>query len=101
MSFVLDLLWTILWLAAAGCVTSFLPDMPIETSKVRASTAFAWLSWFLWIGSTLISFQDWRGGVAGYTPGEGPGLEGAVRHKVRITNRNTGQEMEVEVPEDR
>ena len=43
----------------------------------------------------------WRGGVAGYTTGEGPGLEGAVRHKVRITNRNTGQEMEVEVPEDR
>lgn len=71
-SFVLDLLWTILWLAAAGCVTSFLTDMPVETSKVRASTAFAWLSWFLWIGSTLISFQDWRGGVAGPPPAGAP-----------------------------
>lgn len=43
----------------------------------------------------------YRGGVAGHMSGEGPGQETAVRHKVRITNNFTGEEMEVEVPEDR
>lgn len=70
-AFVLDLLWVIFWLAAAGCVTSFLTDMFAQTSNVRASCAFAWLSWFLWIGSAIISFQDWRGGVAGPAPAGG------------------------------
>lgn len=43
----------------------------------------------------------YRGGVAGYLSGEGPGLETAQRHKVRITNNYTNEEFEVEVPEDR
>lgn len=43
----------------------------------------------------------YRGGVAGYLSGEGPGLETAQRHKVRITNNFSGEEFEVEVPEDR
>lgn len=42
-----------------------------------------------------------RGGVAGYLSGEGPGLETAAVHKVKIKNNNTGEELEVEVPEDR
>ncbi|PRW57069.1 chloroplast precursor [Chlorella sorokiniana] len=53
-------------------------------------------------GSRLIGGSAvYRGGVAGYLSGEGPGLETAQRHKVRITNNYTNEEFEVEVPEDR
>ncbi|PSC70881.1 MARVEL-like domain [Micractinium conductrix] len=72
-SLVVDVLWTIFWLVAAGCVSSFLADVP-DTSKLQASTAFSWISWFLWIGSTIISFQDWRGGVSGPAPTGPPGI---------------------------
>lgn len=37
-SLVVDVLWTIFWLVAAGCVSSFLADVP-DTSKLQASTA--------------------------------------------------------------
>ena len=42
-----------------------------------------------------------RGQVAGYMSGEGPGASTAPRHKVKIYNNYTQQELEVEVPEDR
>lgn len=43
----------------------------------------------------------YRGGTAGYLSGEGPGVEGATRHKVKIINHYLEEEFEVEVPEDR
>ena len=42
-----------------------------------------------------------NGGVAGFGSGEGPGKGGAAVHKVKIMNNYTGEESEVEVPEDR
>ena len=42
-----------------------------------------------------------RGGLAGYTSGEGPGVSTAPRHRVKIFNHYADQEIEVEVPEDR
>jgi hypothetical protein len=37
-------------------------------SNIKASCAFSWLSWFLWIGSAVISFMDWRRGSPGPSP---------------------------------
>lgn len=42
-----------------------------------------------------------RGQAAGYGSGEGPSSGTAAVHTVKILNRAAGQEMEVEVPEDR
>jgi len=41
------------------------------------------------------------GGEAGQGSGEGPGTRDAPMHKVKIYNRFTDEEVEVEVPEDR
>lgn len=71
-SLIIDILWTIFWLAAAACASAVLAD-GLESSKMKSSVAFSWISWFLWIGSSIISFQDWRGGVAGPAPTGPPG----------------------------
>lgn len=53
-------------------------------------------------GSRLVGGSAvYRGGTAGYLSGEGPGVEGATRHKVKIINHYLEEEFEVEVPEDR
>ncbi|PRW44544.1 MARVEL-like domain [Chlorella sorokiniana] len=70
-SLVLDLIWTIFWLAAAACASAVLSD-GLDTSRMKASVAFSWISFFLWIGSTIISFQDMRGGTTGPPPASGP-----------------------------
>lgn len=70
-SLVLDLLWTIFWLAAAACASSVLSD-GLETSNMKASVAFSWISFFLWIGSSIVSFQDMRGGTIAPPPTAGP-----------------------------
>ena len=49
------------------------------------------------VGGRVVHF----GGVAGQNSGEGPTESDAPRHKVKIFNKNAGQEIEVEVPEDR
>ena len=43
----------------------------------------------------------YKGGAAGAGSGEGPGTSAAPRHRVTILNRAAGQEVEVDVPEDR
>lgn len=70
-SLVIDIIWTIFWLSAAACASAVLSD-GLETSKMKASVAFSWISFFLWIGSTIISIQDTRGGTAGPPPTAGP-----------------------------
>ena len=42
-----------------------------------------------------------KGAPAGYGSGEGPSAGAAVMHTVKILNRQAGQELEVQVPEDR
>ena len=41
---------------------------PARCLLLPAAVAFGWISFFLWVGSTVISFQDWRGGVSGPPP---------------------------------
>lgn len=41
------------------------------------------------------------GGKAGVGSGEGPSQGQAPRHKIKIFNHHTDQELDVEVPEDR
>lgn len=43
----------------------------------------------------------YKGAPAGAGSGEGPGTSAAPRHRVKIFNRAAGQEVEVNVPEDR
>lgn len=53
-------------------------------------------------GSRLVGGSAvYRGQVAGYRSGEGPGLSEAPQHKVKIYNHYADQEVEVDVPEDR
>lgn len=53
-------------------------------------------------GSRLVGGSAvYRGGVAGYLSGEGPGAQTAQLHKVTITNNFNSETFEVEVPEDR
>ncbi|KAF8065806.1 Fbxo31 [Scenedesmus sp. PABB004] len=63
-------LWVVFWLAAAGAFAAWAECKP-RSIDVRtftrcdvflASEAFAWLSWFLWIGSFVISIIDMRRG---------------------------------------
>lgn len=42
-----------------------------------------------------------NGGVYGFQTGEGPSAGTAIKHRVRIKNRFVGEDVEVEVPEDR
>jgi hypothetical protein len=43
----------------------------------------------------------YRGGVAGQGSGEGRGYEAAQVFKVKIINSHAGEEVEVDVPDDR
>lgn len=63
-------LWCIFWLAAAASFAAY-PDCKYVEADLRqvtrcdvflASQAFAWLSWFLWIGSLLIAVIEMRRG---------------------------------------
>lgn len=49
-SFALDLLWTLFWLVAAACASAVLADNSWSGSKMQASVAFSWISFFLWCG---------------------------------------------------
>lgn len=70
-------LWVIFWMAAAASFAAYQP-CKIKDADLRmiskcdvflASQAFAWLSWFLWIGSLWISIIEMRNGE-GLTGGE-------------------------------
>lgn len=63
-------LWVIFWLAAAASFAAYQP-CKIKDADYRtvtkcdvflASQAFAWLSWFLWMGSFMISVIEMRSG---------------------------------------
>lgn len=41
-------------------------------SNIKASCAFSWIAWFLWIGSLVISVMDWRSGSPGPAPTTAP-----------------------------
>lgn len=43
----------------------------------------------------------YKGQKAGTGSGEGPSRGGVPTHKIKIYNRHTDQELDVEVPEDR
>lgn len=73
----INALWVIFWLAAAASFAAYQP-CKIKDADYRtvtkcdvflASQAFAWLSWFLWIGSFIISVMEMRSGE-GLTGGE-------------------------------
>lgn len=63
-------LWVIFWLAAAASFAAYQPCKIKDADYAKitkcdvflASQAFAWLSWFLWIGSLMISVIDMRNG---------------------------------------
>jgi magnesium-transporting ATPase (P-type) len=65
-----NVLWVIFWLAAAGSFAAYSGCKPRQISTTHftkcdvflASQAFAWLSWFLWIGSLIISIVEMRNG---------------------------------------
>lgn len=62
LSFVIDLLWCIFWLAAAGCASSYLADWDQAGSKMKASVAFSWITW--WAAILPLPF-----GLGGAPPG--------------------------------
>lgn len=53
--------------AAAACMSDLVAGGGTN-SDIKASCAFSWLSWFLWIASAVISFMDWRRGSPGPSP---------------------------------
>eukprot|EP00878_Enallax_costatus_P000829 GHUV01000955.1.p1 GENE.GHUV01000955.1~~GHUV01000955.1.p1 ORF type:complete len:157 (+),score=29.31 GHUV01000955.1:229-699(+) len=63
-------IWVIFWLAAAASFASYAPCSPkqVRTDKLSfcdvflASEAFAWLSWFFWIASLIVSIIEMRRG---------------------------------------
>ncbi|KAI3428597.1 hypothetical protein D9Q98_007420 [Chlorella vulgaris] len=75
-SLVIDVLYVIFWLAAAGVMSSIVAQDQAD-SKIKSSCAFSWISWFLWIGSAIISFKDWRSGSPGPSP-TGPAPTGQI-----------------------
>jgi Flp pilus assembly protein protease CpaA len=54
---IINALWLIFWLAAAAALSSITG----RSDAVKASCAFAWLTFILWTGSTVLSFKEVRG----------------------------------------
>ena len=52
---IINVIWGIFWLSTAAVLSSITSGSP---SDVKASTAFAWLTFFLWILSTFLTFRD-------------------------------------------
>lgn len=79
-------LWVIFWLAAAASFAAyqyckpraFNPAVFSKCDIFLTSQAFAWLSWFLWIASFIISIIEMRrgegvtGGAKRYPMGQAP-----------------------------
>ncbi|KAL4418643.1 hypothetical protein ABPG77_005380 [Micractinium sp. CCAP 211/92] len=60
--FVIDVIWTVFWIVSASLATALLNDDSIvASSKLKASVAFSWLSWFLWNLSINFSARRLRG----------------------------------------
>jgi hypothetical protein len=67
---IVNTLWVIFWLAAAASFAAYQPCKLKDADWVKvskcdvflASQAFAWLSWFLWMGSLWISVIEMRNG---------------------------------------
>lgn len=67
---VVNAIWVIFWVAAAGSFASYAPCSPrqVKTTELSfcdvflASEAFAWLSWFLWIASLAVAVVEMRRG---------------------------------------
>ena len=67
---VINALWALFWMAAAAAFASYWSCKPrgadfrvfTQCDQFLASQAFAWLSWFLWLGSLVISVVDMRRG---------------------------------------
>ena len=52
-----------------GLKTDILPACLPACPTLCLPCRFGWISFFLWIGSTIISYQEWRGSsVAGPAP---------------------------------
>ena len=76
---IVNVVWWILWLAAAACLAHLINGSFIdyvEGDKVKAACAFAWLTWALWSVSTFFSVKEIMGrnsaqpsstGVGGYS----------------------------------
>eukprot|EP00887_Chlorella_sp_A99_P000873 scaffold5.g873.t1 len=71
--FIIDVIWSIFWLSAAAALaakinsysgTYFAADGNQYALSVpsdwKASDAFAWMSWILWMVSAVLSFRDMR-----------------------------------------
>ncbi|KAL4418641.1 hypothetical protein ABPG77_005378 [Micractinium sp. CCAP 211/92] len=58
---IIDGLWFIFWLAAAGVSTHLLTNEVTNNGRTRASCAFCWITWFLWTLSLVVSIQETRG----------------------------------------
>jgi hypothetical protein len=54
---IVNVLWWIFWLATAACLSSMV-NYDYAGDKVKASCAFAWLTFFLWTGSTVLSIMN-------------------------------------------
>jgi hypothetical protein len=79
--------WVIFWLAAAASFAAIhtckpgTPMTPITMSPcnaVRASQAFGWLSFFLWIPSLAIAVVDLKNGEGMFGTRGYPGIQGAM-----------------------
>lgn len=80
-------IWVIFWLAAAASFASH-ADCSLKQVRVElklsccnvflASEAFAWLSWFFWIASLVVSIIEMR-------RGSGEGCEAAIRLEDQTT----------------
>jgi hypothetical protein len=67
---VINALWALFWMAAAAAFASYWSCKPgnvdfsafTQCDQFLASQAFAWLSWFMWLGSLVVSIIDMRRG---------------------------------------
>lgn len=71
-------IWWVFWLAALGCMTDLSVDIGDYDlyddldSKIAASAAFCWLTWFLWTASLFFCVMDFKKADGGAVPAEQP-----------------------------
>lgn len=87
---------------AAPRSISSIPTREWEQKYAADGCVDLWVEEEFNAGSRLSGGRDaYRGRQPGTGSGEGPSLGNAPRHKIKIMNHHTSQELEVEVPEDR
>jgi hypothetical protein len=63
---IINVLWWLFWLSTAAVLSDLVSDINgfnffggyLNKDQVRASCAFAWLTFFLWTASTALSVMD-------------------------------------------